>query len=122
MLIEELNSHFAKPVLCDVFGMFKFAKEECGISISEFESLIEDRVKFNNGCCTAFTSYVAPKIKNSEIEDSSMYMDYLKNFCDIDFGRNYHEFLKVENKFYDFECLDGTSDLKNLPFFQRISI
>lgn len=121
MFIEELNKRFSNPLLCDFIGMFKFAREECCISMLEFESLINDREKFNNGCCTAFTSYVSTKIENSIIEDSSIYMEYLKTFCKIDYGVNYHEFLRVENKFYDFECLNGVFDLKDLPFFKRIS-
>lgn len=121
MLIEELNSRFANPLLCDVISMYELAKEELMCSLDDFKLLMLDRVEFNNGCCTAFTSFVAPKIKNSVIEDSTMYMDYLQEFCDIDYGRNYHEFLRVENKFYDFECLNGVYDLKELPFFKRLS-
>lgn len=106
---------------CSIIGMFNIAHDETGIIYADFENLLlHNKREFNNGCCTAFTSYFGQKIKTSKIEDSTMHMELLQEYCDIDYGRNYHEFLKIDDHFYDIECVKGVSNLVDLPFFKRL--
>ncbi len=110
-----------KPLFCDIVGMYKFAIEEGANNFNHFLKLLDNPKEFNNGCCTAFTAYYAPLIENCEVVDSNMFMDVLQdNIKGYDYGSNWHEFIKKDDKFYDLEALAGVDCVTKLPFFIRL--
>lgn len=104
----------------DVLGMAKIAKKE-GYTHEEFILATVNPVEFNNGCCVSFAEHFAPKIDGAMIEDSTDHFNSIKEYIPTyKHGSNYHQFINIKGRFYDYEALDGVSKVIDLPFFKRL--
>ena len=78
------------------------------------ESFDLDPVLINGGECTEWADSVFEALEEIGVEGeiwSTVWETALY----------YHVFIKVGDRFYDAEALQGVKDHKNLPFFQRVA-
>lgn len=66
----------------------------------------------NNGCCDEWAELVS---KNLEDHANVEIWETVFLFADTS-----HVFLRINNKFYDAECLDGVDDHMQLPIFEKL--
>ena len=66
----------------------------------------------NNGYCQEWAEYVREELERAgedvEVEETP-----------VDYDASGHFWLKIDNRYYDAECLDGVTDWKLLPIFMR---
>jgi len=105
----------------DIDSIFIIANNEENYTIEEFKKAIANPVEFNNGCCTAFAYHYAETIKDCIICDSTEYFEEIQqDIPKFNYSSYYHMFLKINDLYYDYECLSGVLNIYELPFFKRL--
>jgi hypothetical protein len=69
--------------------------------------------EINNGCCAEWANEVF-----SALHDSEHAVEYWETPFGV--GDTEHAFLKINGKFYDAECPQGTTDPMELPIFSKL--
>lgn len=105
----------------DLLEIANIALDEENISQEEFNQMIANPIEFNNGACTAFAYHFVTTIKDAIIGDSTEYYDTIKlDIPNFHYGSHYHMFIIINDKYYDYEALEGKSKITDLPFFIRL--
>ena len=83
--------------------------EQCCDMFEKIEHYRPTPSEINDGQCIDWAVYVS-----EHLADANIYCQIWRYDC-------WHLFIKIEDRFFDAECLDGVIDHMDMPYFQRLS-